>query len=368
MSPLRIAYVINSLEGGGAASPVPAILSVLRDQGADVRLLALTRRNGKALPAIEEAGIETRIRPGGEKDHWAAVRWLLDQARAFGATHLWTSLTRATLLGQVVGARLGIPVISWQHNAFLKPWNERLLRWRAGASGLWVADSRQVADLTMARLQVPPERLVTWPIFFADPAAPRARPWQPGETLHLGSLGRLHVAKGYDVLIDALALLRREGFAPPAPFRVTITGEGDQLGVLAARRDRAGLDNLAFAGFTADPQGFLAGCHVYVQPSRREGFCIAAHQAMQAGLPPIVSATGEMQHTVSDGRDGRVVPVGDAEALAAALRDILSRPDRIASMGENARVEVLQRFSRERFAAIGADIVERLKARVEPTR
>jgi len=178
----------------------------------------------------------------------------------------------------------------------------------------------------------------------------------------------LHVAKGYDVLIDALALLRREGFTPPAPFRVAIAGEGDQLGVLAARRDRAGLDNLAFAGFTADPQGFLAGCHVYVQPSRREGFCIAAHQAMQAGLPPIVSATGEMQHTVSDGRDGRVVPVGDAEALAAALRDILSRPDRIASMGENARAQVLQRFSRERFAAIGADIVERLKARVEPTR
>lgn len=72
MNAMRIAYVINSLEGGGAASPVPAILGVLTGAGAQVRLLALTLRNGKALPAIREAGIDTVVRDGGEKDHFAA--------------------------------------------------------------------------------------------------------------------------------------------------------------------------------------------------------------------------------------------------------------------------------------------------------
>ena len=65
-APMRIAYVINSLEGGGAASPVPDIARILRDCGAEVRLFALTRRNGRALPAIIEAGLDPLIREGGE--------------------------------------------------------------------------------------------------------------------------------------------------------------------------------------------------------------------------------------------------------------------------------------------------------------
>ena len=67
----RIAYVINSLEGGGAALPVPAILAVLRGAGAQVRVLALTRRDGRALPAMEAAGLDVAVREGGETDHVA---------------------------------------------------------------------------------------------------------------------------------------------------------------------------------------------------------------------------------------------------------------------------------------------------------
>lgn len=359
---MRIAYVINSLEGGGAASPVPDILSVLRDGGAEVLLLALTLRNGKALAAIEAAGFAVSVRPGGEKDHSAAFQWLMAQVRAFDATHLWTSLTRATLLGQIVGARMGVPVISWQHNAFLRPWNERLLRWRSTATALWVADSSQVANLTAHRLRVSADRLITWPIFSADPEAPCARPWQPGETLRLGSLGRLHHAKGYDILIRALALMRQNGFTPPVPYRISIAGEGALMERLVVQRDRAGVDNVEFSGFAPQPKQFLGGCHAYLQPSRREGFCIAAHEAMQAGLPVVVSATGEMQHTVRHGQDGLVVPVADPHALAAALREMLMQPDRIAARGESARARVFDQFSRERFVSTGSAIMKRLVA------
>lgn len=47
---MRIAYVINSVEGGGAAQPVPAITRVLRDAGAEVRVFALTPATGAACP------------------------------------------------------------------------------------------------------------------------------------------------------------------------------------------------------------------------------------------------------------------------------------------------------------------------------
>ena len=110
---MRIAYVINSVEGGGAALPVPAVARVLSDYGANVKILALTRRDGRAIPAMADAGLTLRVRDGGETDHLVAAAWLDRQMTALRPDILWTSLTRATLIGQLVGARRRIPVVSW---------------------------------------------------------------------------------------------------------------------------------------------------------------------------------------------------------------------------------------------------------------
>ncbi len=73
---MRIAYVINSVEGGGAASPVPTITSVLRANGATVKVFALTGRDRRGLPAMIAAGLDVAVRDGGETDHALALRWL----------------------------------------------------------------------------------------------------------------------------------------------------------------------------------------------------------------------------------------------------------------------------------------------------
>lgn len=355
---MRIAYVINSFEGGGAAAPVPAIAQVLRDAGAEVRVFALTRRDGRAEAAIAAAGLDPLVREGGEHDHLAALRWLDRETASWGATHLWTSLTRATLLGLWLGPRRGLPVAAWQHNSFLKPANLRLLRAMQRRAAVWVADSSHVAGLTEARLGVEAERLVTWPIFAADPQAPRPRAWQPGETLRIGSLGRLHHAKGYDVLIEALALMRTNGFTGPAPYKIAIAGEGAQRGALEAAAQRAGVA-IAFPGFADDPAQFLAEQHLYLQPSRREGFCIAAHEAMAVGLPIIASATGELALTVTPDI-GQLVRPGEAVPLAKALAAMLAHPEFLKSMGDRARARVEARYSQESFAQAGRAALERL--------
>jgi glycosyltransferase involved in cell wall biosynthesis len=358
---MRIAYVINSVEGGGAALPVPAITRVLRDAGAEVRIFALTRRDGRALPPMAAAGLEVDVREGGEKDHIAAYRWLDDAVRAWRPTHIWTSLTRATLLGQLVGARRHIPVVSWQHAAFRKTTNRLLLRANQRLSALWVGDSESVTALTGQRLRVPPERLTCWPIFAANADAPQARPWQPGDIIRVGSLGRIHPVKGYDVLVSALAQLRAEGFTPPAPFEVVIAGDGAQTAELEAMASAAGIDNLCLSGFAERPQDFLSGLHLYVQPSRSEGLCVAMHEAMQASLGVIASAVGEMRYSIEPGISGQLVPPGDAGALANALADMLSDPERLAIIGAQARERVLDRFGSAAFAARGAAIVERMR-------
>ena len=355
---VRIAYVINSFEGGGAAVPVPAIAQVLRDGGAEVRVFALTRRDGRAEAAIAAAGLDPLVRDGGERDHLAALRWLDRETARWGATHLWTSLTRATLLGLWLGPRRGLPVACWQHNSFLKPANLRLLRAMQHHAAVWVADSSHVAALTASRLRVESERLATWPIFAADPQALRPAAWQPGEPLRIGSLGRLHPAKGYDVLIEALALLRARGFVAPVPLEITIAGEGADRGALEAAARRAGVA-LAFPGFAAEPGRFLAAQHLYIQPSRREGFCIAAHEAMAAGLPIVASATGELALSVTTDC-GRLVPPGDPAALAGALAAMFGNPGMLAAMGQRGRDKVKARYSQDAFAKAGDAALSRL--------
>jgi glycosyltransferase involved in cell wall biosynthesis len=352
---MRIAYIINSVEGGGAALPVPAVADVLRRGGAEVRILALTRRDGRAIAPMEASGLDVIVRDGGEKDHLEALRWLDRQITAMRPTHLWTSLSRATLLGQLAGARRGVPVVSWQHAAYLKPAN--LLRALQGLSRLWVGDSDAVTRLTAERLKVPSERLVQWPIFRADPDAPQAIPWRPGDVLRIGTLGRLHPVKGYDVLIDALARLP----TLDVPIEVSIAGDGAEREALAGRAQALGVTSIRLAGYTQDPRAYLAGLHLYLQPSRSEGLCVAVHEAMQAGLPVIASAVGQLPYSITQGETGALVPPGDPEALAGAMAKMLSQPSRLETMGALARAHVLDRFSAERFEAAGLAILERMR-------
>lgn len=357
---LRIAYIINSVEGGGAAFPVPAVARVLKAHGAVVEIFALTRRDGRAIAAMEAGGLKVHVREGGEKDHLEAYGWLRREMRGFRPDLLWTSLTRATLLGQLVGRRRGAPVVSWQHAAFLKPANRLLLRAAQRSSCLWIADSHSVADLTAERLNVPAERLAVWPLFSARQAAPQARPWASGEPLKIGTLGRLHPVKGHDVLIDALTRLRSTTLHPLTSFEVRIAGDGAERDKLQAAISAAELTNVRLTGFESDPQRFLSDLHLYVQPSRSEGLCISVHEAMQAGLPSIVSAVGELPYSIHDGETGLVVPPGDPEALCQALCWVLTHAERLASMGLAARARVLDRFGPAAFARAGAEVMARL--------
>ena len=342
---MRIAYVINSVEGGGAALPVPALAQVLRSEGIEVIVVALERRDGRALAPMRAAGLEVRVRDGSRADHAMAMRWLDRVIADVRPSHIWTSLTRATLLGQLVGAWRRLPVVSWQHHAWLRPGNLRLLRLMRRASALWVADSTAVARFTHDALGVPDARIATWPIFRADPGAPRAAAWQPGERLRLGSLGRLHPNKGYDLLDAALAGL--------PPLDVAIAGDGKAPP--PGRR-------LRLTGFADDPARFLAGLHLYLQPSRSEGFCIAAHEAMAAGLPVIASAVGALADDVVPGVTGWLVPPDDVAELRAAIAEAVAAPDRLATMGAAGQEAVIARYGPDRFAAAGRAVVGRLRA------
>ena len=361
---LRIAYIINSVEGGGAALPVPAITQVMRKRGHHVEIFALSRRDGRAIAPMEQDGLRVHVRDCAPGDHLAAFFWLLRQMKTFSPTVIWTSLTRATLMGQLVGACRRCPVISWQHSARLKPANARMLRLLRSRTSLWIADSCCVEEITRKTLGIPSEKLACWPIFRADADVPLATPWQPSQTLRIGSLGRLPPVKGYDILCQALDFLRQKKGLPS--FEVLIAGEGEERAHLEKLIKR---DNLPvrLVGYVEHPKNFLATLHAYVQPSFWEGLCLAAHEAMLAGLPVITSSVGELPFTII-GEMGSVIPPRDPQTLADALEKLLRSPDRLAEWGQMGRQRVLERFSAERFDSTGHTILKRVEQSVQAQR
>lgn len=89
---------------------------------------------------------------------------------------------------------------------------------------------------------------------------------------------------------------------------------------------------------------------------------MAAHEAMQAGLPVIASAVGELTHSIQNGVTGWTVPPKDPDALATALAIALAQPERLAEMGQAGRTYVLTHFSEEAFTHAGEAVLSRFAA------
>lgn len=149
----------------------------------------------------------------------------------------------------------------------------------------------------------------------------------PREESRLLTIASLDHWKGLDVLLQAMAQLKGEF---PA-LRLECAGEGPERQRLEAMAASLGLgDCVTFAGFL-DRQalaGRLARCTIFVMPSRSEPFGIAVVEALAAGAPIVASDVGGIPEILRHGRDGLLVPPGDAVALLSALRTLLSDPAR----------------------------------------
>jgi glycosyltransferase involved in cell wall biosynthesis len=357
---MRITYLINGLNGGGAAFPMMQVIALMRDSGHEVEVLALMRQDGKAGKRLEEAGIPFKVLGNSTTDYLGQARALAHALRDRRPDLLWTSLTRGTLYGQLIGRLLDIPVVSWQHSDYLKPGNLAALRLTRRLTRRWVADSESVHAFVRDTLGVPADRIETWPPFVCDPDLPTASPWRStdGTPLRLGTLGRLHHSKQYDVLLRAYARARQLDANLAEHTELVLAGDGPEQDALVRLAAELGIaEATRFIGFVDRPAGFLAGLHGYVQTSLKEGFCIALHEAMQAGLPIVSTRVGQPALSVRPGRTGWLCEVGDVDALADAMVALVNDPEAAADMGRSARAFVLDRYSRANFRDVGERLI-----------
>ncbi len=118
--------------------------------------------------------------------------------------------------------------------------------------------------------------------------------------------------------------------------------------------DRSGCgDRLRLVPPTRTIEDYFRAADVFVLPSAREGLPIVLLEAMACGLPCIASRLpGSTDVMIEDGVNGRLVPSGDAEGLAAALAGVLARPEEAARMGAAAGRRGEERYTIERGAAM----------------
>ena len=171
----------------------------------------------------------------------------------------------------------------------------------------------------------------------------------------LGTIGRLHPNKGYDILLDAAALLRDQGRA----FKLVIAGDGPEAAALRAQATRLGLDGLAVFPGWVDPPVALAAMDVFVSASRVEPFGLVIIEAMAAGAPVLATDIDGPRDILRGGDLGALSPPGDAAALAKALAQVLDAPGAALALARRARTAALQTYSMEAGA-------QRLAAALRP--
>ena len=161
----------------------------------------------------------------------------------------------------------------------------------------------------------------------------------------LAVIGRLVPIKGHDVLLRAVAAVRSD----LPGITLEIAGDGPLEQELRSTAARLGLDGVAsFLGRVAPAAPVFERAEVVVVPSFGEGFGMVALEAMERGRPVIASAVGGLPEIVEDGRTGLLVPVGDAEALARAIRELAGDPARAAATAAAGRLRAIEGFAQER--------------------
>lgn len=153
---------------------------------------------------------------------------------------------------------------------------------------------------------------------------PPEHPWldEPGDPVVL-AVGKLIGRKDFSILLEAFARLSTR-----RPARLIVLGEGRlRPNLLSQARDLRIAEHVDFPGFVENPYAFLAKADLFVLSSRNEALPTVLIEAMACGCP-VVSTDCDFgpREILEGGKYGELVPVGDPEALSAAMARALDAP------------------------------------------
>ncbi|MCE2509995.1 MAG: glycosyltransferase [Alphaproteobacteria bacterium] len=301
----RVLQCIAGAEHGGAETFFVSLVLALHNAGLEQRVVM--RPNALRRARLEKGGIAPVELPFGGVFDFRTGPALKREAERFGADVVLSWMNRASIRcpkGPYVRAgRLG---------GYYDLKYYRTCDWLIGITPDIVEH--------MVRNGWPRERAIYLPNFAtpeAAPPVPRASLATPEDVPLIFSLGRLHPAKGFDVLFEALADI-------PGAY-LWLAGEGPSRGELEALAERLGVaPRVRFLGWREDKAALFAAADVAIFPSRYEPFGTVTLEAWAYETPLVAAASAGPAGVIADGEDALLVPVEDAPALAAAINRLIA--------------------------------------------
>ncbi len=158
----------------------------------------------------------------------------------------------------------------------------------------------------------------------------------------LGTLGRLHVNKGLDVVLQAIALLSEDGL----DIQLRIGGDGPLRQPLQAQIEELGLeDHVTFCGWIGKTGDYLSALDLFICSSRVEPFGLVVIESMASGTPVVATDIDGPRQILRQGELGYLCVRDDPKAMAAAIRDALGDWPRTLAMARAAHEHALSHFT-----------------------
>jgi len=327
----QIALFLPSLRGGGAERVMVNLARGLSERGLVVDLV-LAKAEG---PYLSQVPPGVRVVDLGAPRVLASLPGLVRYLRQERPKALLSALDHANVVALWARKLAGVParvVVSVHNTLSRSTTNARNLRDRLIPRWIrafypWahavVAVSQGVAEDLVRITGLPKEKVraiynpVVTPELFAKAEEPLEHPWfVSGEPPVVLGVGRLTLQKDFTTLIRAFALVRKE-----CPARLMILGEGEDRTKLEALVRELGLvEDVALPGFVENPYKYMKRARVFVLSSKWEGFGNVLVEAMALGTPVVsTDCPSGPSEILEGGKWGRLVSVGDVEALARAI-------------------------------------------------
>jgi glycosyltransferase involved in cell wall biosynthesis len=368
-----ILHIIKATGLAGAERHLIILLSGLRREGVDARLLVLTNP-GDPVTAFFDAARERDIPAsamsiGGSIDVpllFRLKRYLQLLAPALVHTHL----IHADLYGTLAARMAGVPlVITTRHNddrfRYETPYRQ-LNRFLWSRVDCGIAVSNSISRFSVAVEDAPANRIHTvhhgvelpgtaegdrFGVSGIDRAARRQQVRQTlgiDEKKAVGIFCRLTQQKGISFGLRAFALLLRE----LSDVTLLVAGEGPMQDELARYAGQLGIGNqVKWLGWRSDIPNLLAAVDLLLAPSLFEGFGLIFLDAMANELPIVSSTASAIPEVVVSGETGFLVAPRDVEGMATAMFSLLSNPRLCEEMGKAGRERLGLYFGAERMIA-----------------
>jgi glycosyltransferase involved in cell wall biosynthesis len=353
--PLRIAFVVGSLNRGGTERQVLVLGSALVARGHPVTVICL-HSVGDQEAAARAAGInvcEIGFR-GLQRSVLLRPFPLIRQIRGaiqeaspdvvhcflYWSYLLGVPIARSARVPVVVSSRRSLSAAVGQHR-LLVPW-ERACDRLAHAV---VCNSRAVLEDAVRHTRLPRRKAVVIPNGVEVPVAVTPPAWRPPRIVIVANL--IHY-KGHAVALAAFARIRAE--SPALKARLQLAGSGPEEAALKTQAREYGIDDdVDFLGSVANVPSLLDGCSFTVLPSLSEGMPNAVLESLAQGRAVVASAVGGVPEILARA-GGILVPPGDPEALAGAMRTLLADSALTARLGAEGRARVSHEFGIDRLA------------------